>query len=309
MSNDATIPADIRSLGADPRIFVVPDYKLVYASTPKNACTTLKWAVADLAGEDAASFRIGLRAFTMAEHAVHARGLWRKALLPGDVPPEVAAEIHPDNGWFVFGVVRDPRDRLFSAWQDKCLLRRPDFIRYAAEDWFPRFPESAEQIVEDFHVFVEMLAESPEHPVLADAHFSPQVPLLRADVLPFSRIYEIKQFGELRRDLAAHVEALGHRGDLALRRSNATPLKLNAAALPERIGRLIEKIYDVDFQAYGDQWPAAGEVASFDWPATAIHEAALSATYSERIGELREIGLARRREVERLRARLNAAGR
>lgn len=53
---------------------MVPDYKLVYVSTPKNACTTLKRAVADLAGEDAASFRIGLRAFTMAEHAVHARG-------------------------------------------------------------------------------------------------------------------------------------------------------------------------------------------------------------------------------------------
>lgn len=27
--------------------------------------------------------------------------------------------------WFVFGVIRDPRLRMFSAWQDKYLLRNP----------------------------------------------------------------------------------------------------------------------------------------------------------------------------------------
>ena len=36
-----------------------------------------------------------------------------------------SAAISPENGWFVFTVVRHPAARLFSAWQSKLLLREP----------------------------------------------------------------------------------------------------------------------------------------------------------------------------------------
>ena len=55
-----------------------------------------------------------------------------------------------DNGWFVFGVVRDPRPRCFSAWQNKLLLGSPSYTQWRREPWYPRFPDHPEAIREDF---------------------------------------------------------------------------------------------------------------------------------------------------------------
>ena len=42
----------LRILGTTRRAYVIPDLKLLYISLAKNACTSIKWLMAELAGED-----------------------------------------------------------------------------------------------------------------------------------------------------------------------------------------------------------------------------------------------------------------
>ena len=48
-----------RFLATPGNSFVLPEHRIVYMSTTKVACTSLKWRVADLAGEDLDGFRNG----------------------------------------------------------------------------------------------------------------------------------------------------------------------------------------------------------------------------------------------------------
>ena len=42
----------LRILGTTRRAYVIPELKLLYISLAKNACTSIKWLMAELAGED-----------------------------------------------------------------------------------------------------------------------------------------------------------------------------------------------------------------------------------------------------------------
>lgn len=60
-----------------------------------------------------------------------------------------------EDGWLRFTVVRDPWQRLWSAWLSKLLLREPRFVALCGEQpWFPREPERAADVIEDFRRFV-----------------------------------------------------------------------------------------------------------------------------------------------------------
>ena len=50
-------PSTTRFLKTPGNSFVLPEHKLVYVSTCKVACTSLKWMVTDLGGEDLERFR------------------------------------------------------------------------------------------------------------------------------------------------------------------------------------------------------------------------------------------------------------
>ena len=117
---------DLMDFAARRRVYVLPEYRVMYVSVPKNACTSLKWLFAGLAGEDLDDLRRGDLGFSPTrEGQVHQRQRWRPHTQLSGLDPAIRASIAPANGWFVFGVVRDPRLRLFSAWQDKYLLRAP----------------------------------------------------------------------------------------------------------------------------------------------------------------------------------------
>src|SRR3712207_8163569 len=88
---------------------------------------------------------------------------------------ERLAEVSPDNGWFIFAVVRHPAARIWSAWQSKLLLREPAWAeRFGAEPWFPRVPERTEDIAEDFARFVAFVEAEPRHPMARNRHVAPQ---------------------------------------------------------------------------------------------------------------------------------------
>ena len=284
------------------RLYVLPQWKLVYVSTPKNACTSLKWLVADLGGEDLARLRQGDLGFSPTrEGQVHDRSLWRVVPQASDLPPSLLAEISPDNGWFVFGVTRDPRLRLFSAWQDKYLLRSPGYWRHWDHADAPALPRTTQDVVTAFREFVSEVAAQPGHDALDDGHFVTQVHALNEHVVPFSRLYDMPELGELMNDLNAHLRAHGHPGDLVLGRSNKSPFEASAAAFADGVREAVEGIYADDFARFGDRWDFGRvEQRTGEWTPDAFAHAHSIVATNERIADLVRAARRLRRTARRL---------
>ncbi|MEO5709939.1 MAG: sulfotransferase family 2 domain-containing protein [Nocardioidaceae bacterium] len=231
--------------------YVMKKWKTVYVSVPKAACTSLKWMVADLQEEDPAHFYQALSRETGRSMTIHHRARWQKTPMLNELSDDELAEIHPDNGWFVFGVVRHPSARLWSGWQSKFLLREPHFFAHYPEAPWPRLPESTEDVVEDYQTFVQTLGREPEQPIFGDRHFRSQSDLLRDDKVPYSRIYKTAEFGQLMSDLEAHLKPFGLDQMPRLRRSNETPLLPVAGLFTPEANAVVEQHYAADFARFG----------------------------------------------------------
>lgn len=272
--------------GAIHRAYVVPKWRVLFNSLNKNACTSLKWMIADLAGEDLDAFTPGLMPFTGQDEAVHNRRLWKASPRLSELDPRLRAEIHPDNGWFVFAVVRDPRTRMFSAWQNKLLIDNPALLPARDMDWYPRHPATADSVVEDFARFVDLIEREPGHGLRRDAHFRDQAELLIPHALDYTRIYDIGEIDALRADLTAHLDSLGWSGELYLPRSNSMPLRANARAFGNGVREQVERIYAADFAMFADRWDYAPIAAANAWSPADLAQVELLAGFGRRIGDL-----------------------
>lgn len=296
----ATVPADrLAGLGQDPRVYVLPDARLVFTALNKNACTSLKWMIAEIAGEDLGSFKAGMGTYTTDRESIHNRRLWKRAQTMHLVDPAIRAGIHPDNGWLIFAVVRDPRSRIFSAWQNKLLFHNAGYAKWRGEPWYPRGAFDAASIVDDFARFVDALDADPKHPLLVDDnHFRSQTMLLRLDHLTYSRVYDISEMAAAVRDIQAHLAALGIAApEFPLDRANDTPLPANASVIDAARGK-IERIYADDFGRFGDRWELTKIATARGWTQADLDQARLRATLGQRITELRELAVTHRRRAE-----------
>jgi hypothetical protein len=304
---EPTVPEDtLRMLGTTRRAYVIPELKLLYISLAKNACTSIKWLMAELAGEDLESLRPTLGFYPNREAGVHNRYIWKKTPRLHEIPPEQRRSISPENGWMVFSVVRDPRTRLFSAWENKYLLRNPAYWSKVDRPWAPRLPTRAEDVIEDFAMFVRELAADPDHEVFqSDAHFREQTFLLAEQYVPYSRIYDISEMRTMVTDLQEHVRAHGYAGpDLVLNNSNDTPLPANREVFAHGVREDIEKIYASDFARFGDQWDFSRmESRELTWTEESFAHVHSVVKANERIADLARAARKVERQNERLRER------
>jgi hypothetical protein len=245
--------------------FVMRRWKALYVSVNKAACTSIKWLVAELQDEDPERFHRSLSREVTPTMTIHRRNLWKKTPMAKRLPDEELAAISPDNGWFVFGVVRHPTARLFSAWQSKLLMREPWWVeQYGDEEWFPRPPRTGDDIVDEFRRFVRLVAQEPEQRIMRNRHFAPQRWMLAADRMPYSRIYKTSEIPELLRDFEAHLREHGYTGGpLKLLRANETPLKPIAALFTPEVLEASRVLYGGDFERFGyaDAMPGGIEPA------------------------------------------------
>src|SRR5215217_3818345 len=168
--------------------YVLPRFKTVYVSVPKAACTSLKWLIAELQGEDPERFHRSLSREVARSMTIHRRALWEHTPMLHELP---------DHDWFVFAVVRHPSARLWSAWQSKFLMREPRWMEeFADAPWLPGLPQSTQDVVEDFGRFVESIARDPSQPVMRNRHFLTQSELVAPERTPYTKVYET---GELPR--------------------------------------------------------------------------------------------------------------
>jgi hypothetical protein len=233
--------------------YVMTRWRALYVSVNKAACTSLKWLVAELQGEDPERFHRSLSREVTPTMTIHRRNLWRKTPMAKRLPDDRLAEISPENGWFIFAAVRHPTARLFSAWQSKLLLREPWWVEvYGEEEWFPREPRTGDDIVEEFHRFVGIIARDPDSRILRNRHFAPQHWMLAPDRMPYSRIYRTSEISQLLADLEAHVREQGYEGGpLKLMRANETPLEPIAGLFTPEVLEASRTLFAADFETFG----------------------------------------------------------
>jgi hypothetical protein len=284
--------------------YVMPRWQAMYVSVNKAACTSLKWLVADLQEERPNRFHASLSSELSRPMTIHRRELWQNTPMALRMSEAELAPISPDAGWFVFGVVRHPTARLFSAWQSKLLLREPWWVaRHGDADWFPRIPESGGEIVEDFERFVRSIAREPAQ-VMRNRHFAPQRRLLAVDRMGYSRIYRTSELQQLLDDFERHLRGRGWDGGaLALRRANETPLPAIPALFGAEVQAASRSLYRRDFKAFGyDDAVPGGLDPSAGYSDAAIAEIQRLIERSQRIGDLSRKARRLRRDAKAARS-------
>lgn len=268
--------------------FVIPQWESMYVAVNKAACTSVKWLLADLQGERRERFYGSISSEVSRAMTIHRRNLWQKTPMATDLSDDELAAISPDNGWFVFTVVRHPTARLFSAWQSKLLLREPWWANKLGDaEWFPRIPESSDDIVDDFVRFVRAIVRDPGL-VIPNRHFAPQHRMVAWKRMRYTRIYRTSELDELLEDFADHLRERGWHGErLALERSNAAPLPAIPAMFVPEVLDASRSLYRLDYEVLGYEDAMPDEVRPLDsYSDVAVAEVRRLIERAERIGDL-----------------------
>ena len=267
--------------------YVLPRYKTVYVSVPKAACTSLKWLIAELQGEDPERFHQSLSREVGRAMTIHRRGLWRHTPMLHELSDEELVAISPDDGWFVFAVVRHPSARLWSAWQSKFLLREPRWVdEFADAPWLPRIPRSSEDVAEDFRRFVESIASEPSQPVMRNRHFMTQTELVAPATTPYTNVFDTGEIPRLLEELGAHLREHGWQEPLTLKQSNETPLTPLATLFTAAVTQGIRNVYGADFDGFGYARVVPPKTEVGDYPHALLVAVERIAERNERLGDL-----------------------
>ena len=196
---------------------------------PKAACTSVLWTLAELVGMTAEDFEGSTLPEPSASLTVHDMNAWAPDHRLAQYEGEARRRILGDDDWLRFTVVRDPWHRLWSGWLSKLLLREPRFVAlYGEQPWFPRLPERAGDVVEDFRRFVAALGAGEAE----DVHWAVQHDL--SSQLPLTHVGRAERLGDTLRLLYDHV---GTEPPAPAGRRNASPLALPPDAYDAGGGR------------------------------------------------------------------------
>jgi hypothetical protein len=235
---------------------VLPRQRVLFLPMPKAACTSVLWTLAELAGMTPEDFEGSTLPEPSAALTVHDMNAWapdhRFARYEGEARRRILEE-----DWLRFTVVRDPWHRLWSAWVSKLLLREPRFVAtHGEQPWFPREPESAAAIVEDFRRFVAAVGAGEAE----DVHWAVQHEL--SSQLPLTHVGRAERMGETMRLLHEHVGS--EPGPAELR--NASPLTLPPDAYDAETAETVRRSFAADFAAFGydDEPPRGGAAPAWD---------------------------------------------
>lgn len=301
---DLRSPETAVDAGSVRNTWVLPTQKVVFTSIGKNACTSIKWLLAESSDQDLDGFLRRPSDEPTRRNQIHNRGLWRDTPRLSDLDRRELAGISPANGWFVFAVIRDPRLRVFSAWQSKFLVGDPHYYhrRWAGRDWLPRTPRSVDDVLEDWRRFVEALVSgTARSSPVADGHFAPQTDRLHESLVPYTRLYEIRELGDLVADLTDHLDrTVGFAPALALGRENETPLQAGREVFDGGIREALEQHYAADFERFGGLW-SLEKVSStpVSWVPEVFTDIAARRAIHERYADVREmLRLANRRSAQ-----------
>lgn len=276
------------------RSIVLEDKNVLYVPTPKAGCTTFLWWLAEIEGLKKESFYKSPIEQVSPALTIHDMEMWpERCRLLGRAESEIR-HILTSEEWERLAIVRNPAERLFSAWQSKLLVREPQFYRkFSGASWFPNEPTCADDILESFHAFVYALSQDGKS-APKDAHWASQVGLLAIDVIPYTKIGRVEEFSEVI-GWMAYRTGIATTGDCVgagrLPRANESVLRYTDA-IYDGIESVVEGIYQHDFEYLGYPWPRREGIAMSEWrqsaDALAPMLSALIARH-ERVGTLADL--------------------
>lgn len=238
----ASFHARLITYGCDPdaHIDVLPEYRLIYICVPKCASTTIKMVLSAMTGYHATLFeRIHKRRYSglKSPSQVGLSTLYRTAV---------------DSSTLRFAFVRNPYDRLVSAWADKFknrpLVPGDSFIdkylqhRGAIDSALPAGPQRALSFA-DFVTFATATAHRR-----IDAHWQLQDDILNMPGINLDFIGKVESFES---DFARVIDHLSHHRPgrsmviAPLHRSNHQPWpQYYSSTLADRVYRAYERDFD-----------------------------------------------------------------
>jgi hypothetical protein len=263
-------------------------YKLLYISTPKVACTSLKWWFADLEGYAEILSKVTDSRESGPDMVVHDSFRHVAPGVAGLGPDQLAKPLVSDE-YFRFAVVRNPYKRIFSAWQSKLLLREPIQSKaYAKCDFFHLPLKTKGDIALAFEGFLEHLSLN-EAPNYIDYHWTPQVNLLRPDLITYNNISQIEDTQALSQILGKYLGP-NIPDPFTSHRVNESLIPYLPFFITKRSAELIRALYVEDFQTFGyDHLPpqAKAEISNSELE-VAIQAIGLIRGRHQRLGEMFE---------------------
>ena len=188
---------------------VAPRTRVLYVPTTKAACTTITMMVAQAEG----SYRPELADRVVTNHlsphqTIHAasvNGLRRLAQMPR---PQVR-HILTSADWLRITSVRNPLSRVYSAWENRLLLRAPGFARRLADSAPDAIINGRLDLTATFNNFVRAFAANTAE-FMRDHHFMAQTRFIRRDLVDYDNVVRVDAPGALAvlaKQLSARSEA------------------------------------------------------------------------------------------------------
>jgi Sulfotransferase family len=227
------------------------EHRYVCMTVPKVACTTVKLTLHEFEGLPRAA-DWGM---------VHDQDSPRLS----SFSVSQAAEMLSSPDWLRSAFVRDPYDRIFSAWKQKIVnswdtqyagLR--DQIR-TANSYSSHTDRPAPAIA--FRDFVRFVVESDDPGVIFDAHWDLQTRILLNDLIAYDAVGRFETFVEDFTAVLRRLDAPEHVISTARQVTNHTTRVPLSAAYDRELAELVYRKYEPDFAAFGydrDGWMFGG---------------------------------------------------
>jgi hypothetical protein len=227
--------------------FVLESYSVMYLDTPKAGCTSIKTALCRLLDDFKFPQESDSRE-TARDMFVHDRSrIPLKSLL--DLNRADQFRVLFSNLWKRFCVVRNPFDRVFSAWYSKVLLREPGVYDKIPALGFPPKLSSIGEIYSLFEEFIEyLLANGTE----SDAHWDTQHDLLFIGQIQWDVIEKYERLVSKTRHSYPKLNGL----QLSLPVVNKSGFRPDWTRVSTRTRDAIAELYADDFEIFGyEKWP------------------------------------------------------
>jgi len=180
------------SLGAT--VYVVEDAKVLYVQVFKAACSSMLWAMAQMAGMDPSEHGLSTQLHVTRPLTIHDVGLHPVPTID-QVDPALRHEALTSPDWMRVAIVRDPYSRFYSGWESRKLL-----LHHGPWDAYPQPPlvhvAGRLDVGASFRAFARAAAEH-RGVWQGDFHFAQQVHVMALDEIDLTDLVATTDLPEL----------------------------------------------------------------------------------------------------------------
>ena len=231
----------LTSLGAT--VYVVADAKVLYVQVFKAACSSMLWAMAQMAGAKPEDLALSRQLHVTRDLTIHDTSIHPVPTID-QVSDELRLEALTSPEWMRLAIVRDPYSRFYSGWESRKLL-----LHHGPWDDYPQ----PELTYVDGHLdvgasFRGFARAAREHRGIwqGDFHFAQQVHVMALDEVDFTDIIPTSGlpalFERLSERSGFHVDPGRHNEGLGLAWEDV---------YDEEAAITCEELFDLDFSKLG----------------------------------------------------------